>query len=189
MVSQPGGARTVVPPPACLHATSLEAAGTTYRVSGGNIVPPPPISLQEVGRFRVFCADVSEVSQRPQLLPRERVSPRSRAPSISSQSRPFRVRLPPPPLPISLAFGERQGSLMASLPRRRPLKLAYFQTFATREAASGVHGVSSGGSVSRECVVRSPTLRASNADAIPRIDVVECLGSVQLHNAGGWRNA
>jgi hypothetical protein len=41
----------------------VEVAGTTYRAGGGNIVPPPPISLQEPGRFRVFLEDVSEVSE------------------------------------------------------------------------------------------------------------------------------
>ena len=76
---------------------SVEAAGTTYRAGGGNIVPPPPISLQEPGRFLVFLEDVSEVSERRQLPPSERISPRSRAPSISSRSRYVRVRLPPPP--------------------------------------------------------------------------------------------
>jgi hypothetical protein len=76
----------------------VEAAGTTYRAGGGSTVPPPPISLQEPSRFRVFLEDVSEVSERWQLPPRERVSPRSRAPSISSRSRHVRVRLPPPPL-------------------------------------------------------------------------------------------
>src|SRR5438552_2659144 len=43
---------------------------------GGSIVPPPPISLQEPGRFRVLLEDVSEVSERRQLPPRERVNPR-----------------------------------------------------------------------------------------------------------------
>lgn len=75
----------------------MEAAGTTHRAGGGNIVPPPPISLHEPSRLPVFLEDVSEVSERRQLPPRERVNPRSRAPSISSRSRYVRVRLPPPP--------------------------------------------------------------------------------------------
>src|SRR5262245_1453996 len=75
----------------------VEAAGTTFRVGGGNIVPPPPISLHEPSRFRVFLEDISEVAQRRQLPLNERVSPRSRAPSESSKMRYVRVRLPPPP--------------------------------------------------------------------------------------------
>ena len=70
-----------------LHAPTVgyfvEAAGTTYRVGGGSIVPPPPISLHEPGRFVVFHENVSEVSERQQPR-KERVSPRSHAPSISS---------------------------------------------------------------------------------------------------------
>jgi hypothetical protein len=50
--------------------------------------------------LRVLLEDVSEVSERQQLQPRERASSRSRAPSISSRSRHVRVRLPP--LPTSL---------------------------------------------------------------------------------------
>ena len=53
-------------------------------VGGGSIVPPPPISLHEHGRLRVFLEDISEVGEPLQLPPRERVSPRSRAPSIRS---------------------------------------------------------------------------------------------------------
>ena len=45
---------------------------------------PPLISLQEQGRFLVFLENVSEVSERRQLPPTERVSPRSRTPSLSS---------------------------------------------------------------------------------------------------------
>ena len=43
--------------------------------SGGNIVPPPPISLQEPSRFRVFLEDASEVNKQPQPPSSERVSP------------------------------------------------------------------------------------------------------------------
>jgi hypothetical protein len=41
--------------------------------------PPPPISLQEAGRFRVYLEDVSGVSERRQLPTSERVSQKSRA--------------------------------------------------------------------------------------------------------------
>jgi hypothetical protein len=41
----------------------VEAAGTTDRAGGGNIVPPPPISLHEPSRFRVFLEDISEVGE------------------------------------------------------------------------------------------------------------------------------
>ena len=37
-----------------LHDDSVEAAGTTYRVGGGSIVPPPPISLQNRVDFGCF---------------------------------------------------------------------------------------------------------------------------------------
>lgn len=93
--SQEGG-RRVTPSTVCPRRF-VEAAGRSYRAGGGSIVSPPPTCLHEPGRFRVFLEDVSEVSERPQPPPRERVSPRSRAPSISSRSRRFRVRLPPPP--------------------------------------------------------------------------------------------
>ena len=51
--------------------------------SGGTDVPPPPISLQERGRFRVSAEDVSELGERRQVPPNERVIARSRAPSMS----------------------------------------------------------------------------------------------------------
>ena len=58
----------------------------------------------------MFPEDVREVNEGRQLLPNERVSPRSRAPSISSRSRYVRVRLPPPP--PSLATLARVGGVV-----------------------------------------------------------------------------
>jgi hypothetical protein len=87
-----------------------------FAPAAGTSSPPPPISLQKQGRFQVFLEDVSEAAERRQLPLNERVSPRSRAPSISSRSRYVRVRLPPPPFdsPFSSPSGEPKGSLMAS---------------------------------------------------------------------------
>ena len=117
----------------CLqHLAVLEAAGqgpwnrawarrnpvpAAEMASGGTTAPPPPISLQNSGRFRVCPEDAGELGERRQLPPTERVSPRSRAPSASYRSRAFRVQLPPPP-PFDSALAcptAGEASLMASL--------------------------------------------------------------------------
>lgn len=80
---------------------SVEAAGMTFRahtaISGGNAkqpFPPPPLSLQEDGRNRVFSGDASGGDKRRKLSGLKRVRPRSHAPPIGCTVAKTRVQLP-----------------------------------------------------------------------------------------------
>jgi hypothetical protein len=119
MVGQPRGAEGGGPAASTVSPRNIPWRPREQPIvpGGGNTGPPPPISLQEQGRFLVFLEDIGEVGNPQQPPRRERVSPRSRAPSERSKMRYVRVQLPPPPpltRPLSRprSWRRRRGSAL-----------------------------------------------------------------------------
>lgn len=80
----------------CAATTASSMAGRAPRepaqvpIGGGNHVErfrPPPICLHELGRFQSISEDVSGVDEQRQTPLYQRVSIRSRAPSVSYENR------------------------------------------------------------------------------------------------------